>query len=108
MRLAVVASRLGPSSAFTSRSWPGPTGQMRLVNADDGPSREATTAHRILNSVYMFYEFLARRGVGMGAQLERRRPARPGDHAGFLAGIAERSVGERPTRLKEKGAALLE
>src|SRR5450759_992189 len=42
-----------------------------------------------------------RRPVGPG-QLERRRPARPGDHAGFLAGIAERSVGERPTRLKEK------
>ena len=77
-------------------------GQLRSVNADDGPSREATSANRILNSVYMFYEFLARRGVGMGAQLERRRPARPGDHAGFLAGIAERSVRERPTRLKEK------
>ncbi len=55
-----------------------------------------------MNSVYVFYEFLARRGVGMGAQLERHRPARPGDHAGFLAGIAERSVRERPTRLKEK------
>jgi len=77
-------------------------GQLRSVNADDGPSREATSANRILNSVCMFYEFLARRGVGMGAQLERRRPARPGDHAGFLAGIAERSVRERPTRLKEK------
>lgn len=67
-------------------------GQLRPVNADDAPSREATTANRILNSVYMFYEFLARRGVGTGAQLERHRPARPGDHAGFLAGIAERSV----------------
>src|SRR5450756_2974290 len=31
-------------------------GQLRPVNADDGPSREATTANRILNSVYMFYE----------------------------------------------------
>ena len=77
-------------------------GQLRPVNADDGASREATTANRILNSVYMFYEFLARRGVGMGAQLERRRPARPGDHAGFLAGIAERSARDRPARLKQE------
>src|SRR5260370_41410685 len=38
----------------------------------------------------------------MGAELERHRPTRPGDHAGFLAGIAERSVRERPPRLKEK------
>src|SRR5260370_34349295 len=38
----------------------------------------------------------------MGAELERHRPARPGDRAGVLAGIAERSVRERPTRLKEK------
>ena len=43
-------------------------GQLRPVNADDGPSREATTANRILNSVYMFYEFLAR---------PRRRHGRP-------------------------------
>src|SRR5487761_713295 len=46
-------------------------GQLRPVSADDGPTREATTANRILNSVYMFYEFHARRGVGMGAQMER-------------------------------------
>jgi integrase/recombinase XerD len=77
-------------------------GRLRPVKDDDGPSREAATVNRILNSVYMFYEFHARRGVGMGAQLERHRPPRPGDHAGFLAGIAERSVKERPTRLKEK------
>ena len=50
----------------------------------------------------MSYEFHARRGVGMGAQLERYRPARPGDYGGFLAGIADRSVKERPTRLKEE------
>src|SRR5260370_8846550 len=50
----------------------------------------------------MFYEFLARRGVGMGAQLERHRPARPGDPAVVLAGMAERWVRERRTRLKEK------
>lgn len=77
-------------------------GQLRPVRAEDGPSREATTVNRVLNSVYMFYEFHARRGVGMGAQLERHRPARPGDHAGFLAGIVERSVKARPTRLKEE------
>lgn len=77
-------------------------GQLCSVRTEDGPSREATTVNRIVNSVYMLYEFHARRGVGMGAQLERHRSPRPGDHVGFLAGIAERSVKERPTRLKEK------
>jgi len=55
-----------------------------------------------MDSVYMFYEFHARRGVGMDAQLEQYRPARPGDYAGFLAGVADGSVKERPTRLKEE------
>jgi hypothetical protein len=98
--LAAVPEHVGQFAGWLRRL-AGP-GQLRPVNADDGPSRDATTANRILNSVCMFYEFLARRGVGLGAQMERHRPARPGDHAGFLAGIAERSVRERPTRLKEK------
>jgi integrase len=57
--------------------------------------------NRALDSVFMFYEFLARRGVGLAAQLVRYRNARPGDHSGFLAGIAERAVKERPAKLKE-------
>lgn len=66
----------------------------------DLPAREASTVNRALDSVYMFYEFLARRGVGLAAQLVRYRQGHPGDYQGFLAGIAERSVKERPTRLK--------
>ncbi|MCX4515852.1 hypothetical protein OHA27_37610 [Streptomyces sp. NBC_01619] len=49
----------------------------------------------------MFYEFLARRGVGMGAQLTHRRATSFGDHGGFLAGIAERQGIHRPTQLKQ-------
>ncbi|MFF0228600.1 tyrosine-type recombinase/integrase [Streptomyces sp. NPDC004629] len=74
----------------------------RLRSADaDGPAREPSTVNRALDSVYMFYGFLARRGVGMGAQLTHRRATSIGDHGGFLAGIAERQVNARPTRLKQ-------
>ncbi|MFE1314719.1 tyrosine-type recombinase/integrase [Streptomyces sp. NPDC058755] len=76
-------------------------GHLRLADMDSGPAREASTVNRALNSVYMFYEFLARRGVDMGAQLVHRRPASIGDHGGFLAGIAERQVIGRPTRLRQ-------
>ncbi|MGC4985298.1 MULTISPECIES: tyrosine-type recombinase/integrase [unclassified Streptomyces] len=76
-------------------------GRLRLADTDEGPAREASTVNRALNSVYMFYEFLARRGVGMGAQLTHRRATSIGDHGGFLAGIAERQVTGRPTRLKQ-------
>ncbi|MGW0275697.1 tyrosine-type recombinase/integrase [Streptomyces sp. NPDC003006] len=37
----------------------------------------------------------------MGAQLTHRRATSIGDHGGFLAGIAERQVTGRPTRLKQ-------
>ncbi|MDX3690240.1 tyrosine-type recombinase/integrase [Streptomyces europaeiscabiei] len=75
-------------------------GRLRPAGAD-GPAREPSTVNRALNSVYMFYEFLARRGVGMGAHLTRRRAPSVGDHGGFLVGIAEREVTRRPTRLKQ-------
>ncbi|WP_199565801.1 tyrosine-type recombinase/integrase [Spongiactinospora rosea] len=80
---------------------PIPAGGLRAVEADDLPGREASTVNRALDSVWMFYEFLARRGLGMGLHTGRVRPARTGDHRGFLAGIAAGSVTERPTRLKE-------
>ncbi|MET9659283.1 hypothetical protein [Streptomyces sp. NPDC006510] len=76
-------------------------GRLRSADTDSGPALEASTVSRALNSVYMFYEFLARRGVGMGAQLIHRRATSFGDHGGFLAGIAERQVTVRPTRLKQ-------
>jgi integrase len=76
-------------------------GQFRAVGDGDCPTREPSTVNRALDSVCMFYEFLARRGVGLAAHLARYRSARPADHGGFLAGIAHRPVRERPTRLKE-------
>jgi integrase/recombinase XerD len=98
--LAAVPEHVDQFAGWLRR--PAGQSQLRPVGAEDGPSRETSTANRVLNSVYMFYEFHARRGVGTGARLERHRPARPGDYSGFPAGIAERSVKERPTRLKEK------
>src|SRR6266566_395092 len=77
-------------------------GQLRPVAAEDGPSRKASTANRILDSVYMFYEFHARRGVGMGAQLERYRPARPGDYGGFLADIEVQQILDACDRLRDR------
>ncbi|MCP3818142.1 site-specific integrase [Streptomyces sp. A3M-1-3] len=78
-------------------------GRLRLADTDDGPAREASTVNRALNSVYMFYEFLARRGVGMGAQLTHRRATSIGDHGGFLAGI--RAPGHRTADPVEAGQA---
>ncbi|MFI8951479.1 tyrosine-type recombinase/integrase [Streptomyces sp. NPDC053750] len=80
---------------------PGQPGHLRSADTDRGPARETSTVNRALNSVYMFYEFFARRGVGMGAQLSHRRAASIGDHGGFLGGIAERQITTRPTRLKQ-------
>ncbi|SDW92460.1 Site-specific recombinase XerD [Saccharopolyspora shandongensis] len=76
-------------------------GRLRTVEEADPPAREPSTVNRALDSVCMFYEFLARRGVGLSAHLVRYRPARSGDYGGFLAGIASAPVKERKTRLKE-------
>ena len=52
------------------------------------PAREASTVNRALDSVAALYEFLARRGVGLAAQLATYRAARGGHDRRFLAGIA--------------------
>lgn len=64
------------------------------------PAREASTANRALDSVAALYEFLARRGVGLAAQLATYRHARGGIDRGFLAGIAAGPVKVRATKLK--------
>lgn len=75
-------------------------GRLRPADAER-PAREPSTVNRALNSVYLFYEFLARRGIGMGAQLTHRRATSISDHGGFLTGIAERQITRLPTRLKQ-------
>ncbi|WP_241842395.1 tyrosine-type recombinase/integrase [Pseudofrankia sp. BMG5.36] len=73
----------------------------RLVAADSVfPVREATTVNRALDSVYMFYEFLARRGVKVAAQLVVVRRRVGGEDRSFLAGIAPGTSAVRPTKLK--------
>jgi integrase len=68
------------------------------------PAREASTVNRALDSVYALYDFLARRGVGLAAQLVTFRAMRRGDDRGFLAGIATGPVKVRPTKLKTSKA----
>ena len=75
----------------------------RLVNVHAvEPAREETTVNRALDSVYMFYEFLARRGHALASKLVQHRAVIPAQNRDFLAGIAQRDSRVRPTRLRSK------